>query len=712
MRRDRKRAAAGVLAAALLCSGQGGALSALGGQAQVDVDETMYVNLDYYGKTSKINVVKGCSLNGNTSFTDYGSYERVVNMSNGAVPQIGEDSVRWELPAGESGRFYYQCAMGGDQVALPWDFDVSYKHNGVPADAEELAGASGVVEIHVRAVPNEEAKEYYKDNMLLMVAVPADMEKCYSLEAEGAQIQSLGSMSTAVFTALPGEEGDYTVRIGSDSFESAGVVMAMVPGTAEDLEHIKDLKEAKDTWQDAGDALYDSLEQMARSVEDMRGGIDALRSGAQSGEEVRQQWSGSKDAILAENDRALAALEDMSSQLAAMVPHLESARDQAQVIHEGMGNIVDVMGEMQEHLAKLHTRLRNIESDMGSLERELPRIQELMLQIIALDAQFQANEQTILTALGSIGVELEETGELYYEEEADGGQEEEGSEDGGREGDEGRAPAEKATLSDAGRRPAAYPGLRHASLSSHDVPLVASDMGDILAMLRQKAALLEKAADESGKLSASLSSLAGDTGEAAKFSRDLVDSAGYLIEDITALRDSLDTYYPEVQSAISDSAELVSRTAAALDSGTDAMAALQDTLKATSGGFDAAARESLRGAMELLDQSLKVLDGTTAMRQAGRTMKDVMDRELDKLDAENRFLSIDPSAPKVSFTSEKNREPNTLQVVLRTEEISLEDKEDQLMDAEEEKEKEGPFKRMWNVLVKMWNAVVEIFKGR
>ena len=33
----------------------------------------------------------------------------------------------------------------------------------------------------------------------------------------------------------------------------------------EDLEHIKDLKEAKDTWQDAGDELYDSLEQMAQS---------------------------------------------------------------------------------------------------------------------------------------------------------------------------------------------------------------------------------------------------------------------------------------------------------------------------------------------------------------------------------------------------------------------------------------------------------------
>ena len=76
-----------------------------------------------------------------------------------------------------------------------------------------------------------------------MVTVPVDMSKCYSVDADGAQIQSLGSTTAAVFSALPGEEGDYTVRIGTDSFETTGVIMAMAPGTIDDLNHIKDLKE-------------------------------------------------------------------------------------------------------------------------------------------------------------------------------------------------------------------------------------------------------------------------------------------------------------------------------------------------------------------------------------------------------------------------------------------------------------------------------------
>lgn len=103
-------------------------------------------------------------------------------------------------------------------------------------------------------------REYYRNNMMLAVAVLVDLTKCYSVEADGAQVQNIGSQTGVVFTALPGEDGDYTVRIGSDSFESDGVLMTMIPGMTKDLEHVKDLKDAKDTWKEAGDQLYDSME--------------------------------------------------------------------------------------------------------------------------------------------------------------------------------------------------------------------------------------------------------------------------------------------------------------------------------------------------------------------------------------------------------------------------------------------------------------------
>ena len=94
----------------------------------------MYVNLDYYGTPTQINVVKGCTSNGAASYTDYGVYDKLVNMTDKTEPQVGEGCVTWQLPE-ENKRFYYQGTMPEGSMELPWSFDVSYKLNGVSADA-------------------------------------------------------------------------------------------------------------------------------------------------------------------------------------------------------------------------------------------------------------------------------------------------------------------------------------------------------------------------------------------------------------------------------------------------------------------------------------------------------------------------------------------------------------------------------------------------
>ena len=203
-----------------------------------------------------------------------------------------------------------------------------------------------------------------------------------------------------------------------------------------------------------------------------------------------------------------------------------------------------------------------------------------------------------------------------------------------------------------------------------------------------------------------------DISDSAQYSADLADNMDMLIEDVTALHDSLDVYYPDLQASLDDLSALVERTTEALNSSVSTLTIVQNTLKASSGDIDDAARESLQASMELLDKSLGILDGTSGVRRAGRTMKDVIDSELDRYDTENRFLFMDPEAEKVSFTSSENPSPKTLQVILRTDEISLDDEEHKTMDAETQEPKISPLRRMWNVLVKMWQAIADVFKNR
>ena len=659
------------------------AQAVLAGEASASVDEAMYVNLDYYGQIDKVNMVKSISLNGTLSFTDYGDYTDVTNMTDHTEPVLGDGSVTWNFAPDQNGRFYYKGVMKNDQVTLPWTFDVSYKLNGVPTDADKLAGASGTVEIHIDATANENAREYYRNNMMLAVAVLVDLTKCYSVEADGAQVQNIGSQTGVVFTALPGEDGDYTVRIGSDSFESAGVLMTMIPGTTKDLEHVKDLKDAKDTWKEAGDQLYDSMEQMALSVESMRDGVNDLQSGLGSAENARAVWSGSKDNILDNNDKALASLTAVSEQMQAMVPHIESAKESAEIVHDSLGDIVNSMREMQDPLRKLNTSLRGIKSNTEDLAASVAPLNQLMQTLIALDATLQSSEQIYVTQLASLGVSLEQVENDYYDGDVD-------------LIDDVNASAQTATPSSA---------------TAAGIPGVTLNTQQLLIALTQKKAYLEKLSSASTSLAGKLSSLLDDTSDASRSMGELVDEIDFILEDSTALYDSLETYYSDFQLALDDSEELVNRTTNALDTSVSTLTLIQNTMRASSDSLDAAARDSIRGSMEVLDKSLRVLDSTTSMRMAGRTMKDTMDREWDDLDGDTRFLYMDPSAEKVSFTSDQNEEPDTLQVILRTKEISLDD-DDEVLDAESAKASEGPLKRMWNVLVKMVQAIIEIFKNR
>ena len=683
MKNRYRRMGATVMTVVTLATSLVPAQAVLAGEASASVDEAMYVNLDYYGQIDKVNMVKSISLNGTLSFTDYGDYTDVTNMTDHTEPVLGDGSVTWNFAPDQNGRFYYKGVMKNDQVTLPWTFDVSYKLNGVPTDADKLAGASGTVEIHIDATANENAREYYRNNMMLAVAVLVDLTKCYSVEADGAQVQNIGSQTGVVFTALPGEDGDYTVRIGSDSFESAGVLMTMIPGTTKDLEHVKDLKDAKDTWKEAGDQLYDSMEQMALSVESMRDGVNDLQSGLGSAENVRGVWSGSKDNILDNNDKALASLTAVSEQMQAMVPHIESAKESAEIVHDSLGDIVNSMREMQDPLRKLNTSLRGIKSNTEDLAASVAPLNQLMQTLIALDATLQLSEQIYVTQLASLGVSLEQVENDYYDGDVD-------------LIDDVNASAQTATPSSA---------------TAAGIPGVTLNTQRLLIALTQKKAYLEKLSSASTSLAGKLSSLLDDTSDASRSMGELVDEIDFILEDSTALYDSLETYYSDFQLALDDSEELVNRTTNALDTSVSTLTLIQNTMRASSDSLDAAARDSIRGSMEVLDKSLRVLDSTTSMRMAGRTMKDTMDREWDDLDGDTRFLYMDPSAEKVSFTSDQNEEPDTLQVILRTKEISLDD-DDEVLDAESAKASEGPLKRMWNVLVKMVQAIIEIFKNR
>lgn len=804
MKKIIRRGAAATLAAVTLVTSA--AVPVRAAAPRVQVDETMYVNLDYYGTATQINVVKGCTTNGLTEYTDYGTYDKVVNMTDDTAPEIGDGTVTWKLPEKNS-RFYYQCTMPKNSVDLPWTFDVSYKLNGVEADASKLAGASGLVEVNVKATPNEKAKAYYKNNMVLTVLVPVDMEKCYSVDAPGAQVQSVGSYQAAMFAALPGEDGDFTVRVGTDKYENIGVIMMMVPGTLDELNRIKDLKEAKDTWREDGNKMYDSMNALLKTMESMKSDVSGVKGGLANLDQARGTVSANRKQIEALLTQALADLQAVTDQTTVMIPYLQTARDAVTDINSNTQALSNTMEDMQDELDRLYDRLGGLSKSLRSaadelnkgllsqqsqeaIEKELAQktaeTQKILEQIDQLlgegTTSLTATEQgaeslnqsldaldgtklkrirktktanaeetaadTSSSAAGTEnGTEADITSGNSSEKEAAVSGTEETAEDKKDTGDSASKDSEDAQVNAFGTEasseeltvgPSGEPGsggvndaswedeIGNAeddveeslqSLSSTTYAAGVKSLVESTKGIFQKIEEMQKSAKEvvnrvNGAFQTA-GDISGKTGSTLSALRSSTDELINLLDDMRVLIETTDKYVPTMLDSLSDSEELMNRLTKTLYTTHDMLSLLNDTLISAGDSLDAGTKATLQGMEKLLDKNLTMIDNISAIREAGDSMKSTLDEQLDKFEDENNFLNMDPEADKISFTSSKNPSPNSVQIVLRTDEISDDDDATDISDQESTSDSdEGPLKRMWNVLVAIVKAIIQIFQNR
>ena len=330
-------------------------------------DETMYVNLDHYGAIDETRIVKSYSVNGASEIVDFGNYSKVTNMSTLEKPQMKNGKLKFEAQE-DMKRFYFEAVPAQQKPVLPWSFDVSYKLNGVETSAEELAGKSGLIEMTVKAIPNSSASEYYRNNMLLQVAAMVDMDEVLSIEAPGAQLQSVGSRKAAIFMGLPGEENEFVVRIGSDDFEFPGFGIMMIPATLSQLKEIKELKETKEKIEDSANAMNASMDVILNTLEGMQDGIKSTSEGLRTLDGARETVSASKGSLYDKADISIDNLEQSSAQVEKLIPHLEEAQSFAQEMNAQMNVMADTVKALKPKLTKLQRVLEDLNENLEELQ--------------------------------------------------------------------------------------------------------------------------------------------------------------------------------------------------------------------------------------------------------------------------------------------------------------------------------------------------------
>ncbi len=350
-------------------------MTAYAGQATADVDETLYLNLDYYGNVSDANVVKGINFNGTSSYTDFGDYLKITNMSDEQKPEIKNGSVTFEK--NKNGKFFFQGELKPDKIKAPWTFDITYKLNGVVTDADQIAGASGLVEMDIDCMPNKSVSKYMQDNMMLFVAIPVDIQKCYSVDAPESQTMTLGQYTGIVFTALPGQEGHFQVRLGTDKFESVGAIFAMTPGTVGALNKIKDVKDIKDDFRDDTNAMLDDFDSVLDDVTDVSAQLKITNQILEQLQSGKNKIHGNAQVIFDGNDVAIQDLRDLNGTLTPLNDDLKTAQWMVYDVNQNLNTLDSDLMDSSSKLKSLNTKLKRLGSSMSGTSIDNLQIQDM-----------------------------------------------------------------------------------------------------------------------------------------------------------------------------------------------------------------------------------------------------------------------------------------------------------------------------------------------
>ena len=741
----------------------------------VETDETVYINMDYYGAPTNTRIVKGVNLNGHTEFTDFGDYKDVYNMSTFDEPTLKEGSVYWKLDT-DKNRFYYECIPNDTvNIQMPWNFDVSYKLNGVPVEADQCAGASGTIQMDIHAVPNTYASDYYKNNMMLVCATGIDMSKALSIDAPGAQIQSFGTYKLVMFMGLPGEENTFTVRIGSNDFESMGLIMFMTPATTSALDIMSSMRDIKDRLKNSGDNLYTGVSSMLSTMQAVQGSLSSMSSGISGIDQVRKQLIKDRGTLDPRTDAALNALNELTGKSDSLIPELNSAKETLTALNATTSSILTTLEESGEDIPEYQKLLNDVKTSLGNLEDlfddlddetdnsswTIARIrsasEDLQKELGALQDDFEKLSKNLKTLPDDLDKQVTTELKNYVEKMAStasstvtktvrqkaytdamerfqhdikaGTMTEEEAKakaneiaDAAASSSEASSAASKAAseaqasaYSNAQALAALMTGINDASkstvksmqsMTSQSVNVI-KQMTDLLDATNSLLKDLEDIADVFDDYKGLPQDFTAEGKKLTELANGSLDRVNKMLADIPALRESLDSLTKTATSSIDKTTDLMNSTKKALSTSYDLMNTANSVLRSVRSQADASTQATIDSLLDTLGK----LSGSTASGQM-QTATDsihsaVKDAETD-LEDDTNVLNIDTSADLESVTSSMNPSPSSLQFILRTEEISVDDDDDDGT-SDQDAADEGVFARICNIFKKLFTAITGVF---
>ena len=743
----RPLALATALALAGACVVPAAAAEPIGDGVAPTYDEAYYATLDYYGNLTEGSVVKSYVLNGADTVTDHGTYDQVVNLTDHTEPtvQSGTTTFRFARDSAPT-HFYFEGKTAQPFETLPWTLSIHYTLNGVPTRAEDLPGKTGVVEILVDAIPNENASEYAKNNYTLEAMALFNQDDILSLEAPGAQVQLIGNLRAVLFLAFPGEEQHFAIRVGAEDFSFGGMTFLMVPATLSQLEEISKLSDRKDELEEDYHKLSDSLDTLLDAFGGMEGSLYATADGLDQLNQARGTISAGKGTVydgtdaLREDLRGIAALldpvaeqveaasktvTDAKAVLNTMTDTALDLRSQLEDMEDALENLEDSddvrqliqdAANMKSSLNKLKSALESIDripsvqsplagQDIDAIRKNLPKVEAMEPGYSGMNSFYEYACEVLwrqYAAEPEHSITEETPGyDQYRQAFLDGG---------GSQAAKGLAAIYDSWAPD----PEAFEFLLDHSDTIDDLldqlNTTTSGVSDAMEKIAgPTAAVVGKLANLCDDMD-ELTDLLEDAGDLSAAIRHSSKRLRSILGSTDELRTILNDYEPTAQESLKTLEDLSVTAAATVRDSEQLAADAEALLKASGTQLDAGTKQTLSGLAAALRQAARSLSTTNDVKDAKANISSIIEDTWNEHTGDiDNLLNMDANAVAVSLTSPDNPAPQSIQVVIRTQEIKAEEEE-----TEEAVKAAADNSTFWGRIAQMfkdfWAAITGIFR--
>ncbi|MDO4516735.1 MAG: hypothetical protein Q4C76_06345 [Bacillota bacterium] len=186
----------------------------------------------------------------------------------------------------------------------------------------------------------------------------------------------------------------------------------------------------------------------------------------------------------------------------------------------------------------------------------------------------------------------------------------------------------------------------------------------------------------------------------------LLGRADLLLEQSKALSDTVTKYEPNAQAALDDAVKQVNASVKLLDDLNAFTKTFENLMKAADPDLDQGAEKSLTGLSGSLRQMASGLGATDSVRRANSDVQTLIEDTWNEYTGEkNNLLNMDSQAEMVSLTSPENQSPNSVQLILRTQEIKV-DKDQEAAGANQQQKT-----TFWQRVARMFHDFAAIFTG-